>query len=149
MAYFILDSCIGCTNCRAICPSQAIMGEKKGIHKINPAICIECGACGRVCPAKAVEDNFGVMAQRIKKRDWEKPIFNLNACMSCGICLDTCPAGALDANLQKVGSRHAFPCLPDESICMGCGFCAADCPVEAITMGPRLSKSPESVKKAS
>ena len=149
MAYFILDSCIGCTNCLTICPSQAITGEKKERHKINTNSCIECGACGRVCPAKAVEDNFGVMAQWIKKQDWKKPLFNLKTCMSCGICLDTCPAGALDANLQKVGSRHVFPFLLEESVCMGCGFCAADCPVEAITMGPRLSKSPRSVKQAS
>jgi electron transport complex protein RnfB len=146
MAYFILDSCIGCTNCRTICPSHAIVGEKKEIHTINPAICIECGACGMVCPAKAVEDNFGVLAQHTKKQDWEKPLFNLDTCMSCGICLDTCPAGALDSNLQKVGSRHAFPFLT-ESLCIGCGFCATDCPVGAITMGPRF-KSP-TVKQAS
>jgi len=148
MAYFILDSCIGCTNCLTICPSQAIAGKIKEVHTITPATCIECGACGRVCPAGAVEDNFGVLARQIKKRDWEKPLFNLETCMSCGICLDTCPAGALDANLQKVGSRHAFPYLPDESLCMGCGFCAVDCPVEAITMGPRLAALPESVKQA-
>jgi electron transport complex protein RnfB len=148
MAYFILDSCIGCTNCLTICPSHAIVGEKKGPHTINPAICIECGACGRVCPAKSVEDSFGVLTQQIKKQDWEKPLFNLDTCISCDICLDTCPAGALDANLQKVGSRHVFPFLPDEAVCMGCGFCATDCPVDAITMGPRLSKSP-TVKQAS
>lgn len=141
MAYFILDSCIGCTNCLAVCPSHAIAGKKEQ-HTIDPALCIECGACGRVCPAESVEDNFGILARRMKKQDWEKPFFNLDTCVSCGICLDTCPAGALDANLQKVGSRHLFPFLIDASRCMGCGFCAADCPVDAITMGPRLSKSP-------
>ena len=138
MAYFILDSCIGCQNCKRICPSHAITGEKKELHKINGEICIECGACGRVCPAQAVEDNFGLILQRTRKKDWEKPLFNLDVCMSCGICLDTCPTGALDANMQKVGSSHTFPWLPDESVCMGCGFCAADCPVDAIAMGPRV-----------
>lgn len=137
MAYFILDSCIGCQNCQSICPSHAITGEKKEVHKID-GNCIECGACGRICPAQAVEDNFGLIAQRIRKKDWEKPFFDLDSCMSCGICLDTCPTGALDANMQKVGSRHMFPCLPEELACMGCGFCAADCPVDAITMGPRI-----------
>ncbi len=150
MAYKILDSCIGCRACLTICPSLAIVGEKKELHKINPEICIECGACGRVCPTEAVEDSFGSILLRIPKQDWEKPMFNLNLCMSCGICLDTCPAGALLANLQKVGSRHAFPYLLGESACMGCGFCATDCPVEAITMGPRLTqKSPTPAKQAS
>jgi formate hydrogenlyase subunit 6/NADH:ubiquinone oxidoreductase subunit I len=123
------------------------VGAKKERHRINPAICIDCGACGRVCPAKSVEDNFGTIAQRTKKQDWEKPFFNLESCMSCGICLDTCPAGALDANLQKVGSRHVFPFLIDDSLCMGCGFCAADCPVGAITMGRRLSTFPAPVQQ--
>ena len=139
MAYFILDSCIGCTACLTICPSQAVTGEKKELHKIDRAICIDCGACGRVCPAQAVEDDFGLIAQQLRKKDWEKPCFDLNTCMSCSICLDTCPAGALEANMQKVGSSHVFPYLPDESVCMGCGFCAIDCPVDAITMGPRIA----------
>jgi len=145
MAYFILDSCIGCTACLTTCPSHAVTGEKKEIHKVDGTICIDCGACGRVCPVQAVEDNFGIITKKIRKKDWEKPWFDLDTCMSCGICLDTCPAGALYANMQKVGSRHVFPYLPDESICMGCAFCETDCPVDAITMGPRLVKSAKTI----
>ena len=141
MAYFILDSCVGCENCTTVCPSQAVAGEKKLLHKIDEAICIECGACGRVCPAKAVEDSFGLVAQKVSKKNWDKPFFNLDTCMSCGICLDTCMAGALSANLQRVGNRHVFPYLPDEASCMGCGFCADDCPVAAITMAPRSGQT--------
>jgi electron transport complex protein RnfB len=139
MAYLILDSCIGCRACLTICPSNAVTGEKKELHTINPVICIDCGACGRVCPVLAVEDNFGIVTEQVRKKDWEKPFFNLDTCMSCDICLDTCPTGALDSNMQKVGSSHAFPYLPDESLCMGCGFCATDCPVTAITMGHRIA----------
>jgi len=149
MAYFILDSCIGCKSCRTICPSHAISGKKEELHKIDGDICIECGACGRVCPVQAVEDNFGLITEHLKKKDWGKPCFDLDSCMSCGICLDTCPTGALDANMQKVGSRHLFPCLPDESVCMGCGFCATDCPVDAITMGSRIAQSTGRVKQES
>jgi electron transport complex protein RnfB len=140
MAYLILDSCIGCTACLTICPPLAITGEKKEVHKINPYTCIDCGACGRVCPVQAVEDDFGLLTEKINKKDWKKPCFDLDTCMSCDICLDTCPVGAIDSNLQTVGSRHLFPYLPDVSLCMGCGFCAADCPVDAITMGQRLAE---------
>jgi len=146
MAYLILDSCIGCTACLTICPTNAVTGEKNEVHKIE-GTCIDCGACGRVCPSQAVEDNFGLMTERVQKKDWEKPLFDLDTCMSCGICLDTCPAGALDANMQKVGSSHIFPFLPDQSVCMGCGFCADDCPVGAITMGPRLARPKKPVKQ--
>ena len=44
MAYFILDSCIGCRACLTICPSHAVVGEKKELHKIDAAICIDCKA---------------------------------------------------------------------------------------------------------
>ncbi|MCP3940894.1 MAG: 4Fe-4S dicluster domain-containing protein [Desulfobacteraceae bacterium] len=150
MTYFILDSCIGCGLCKTICPSQAITGKKKELYKIKADICIECGSCGRVCPLSAVEDNFGLIAQRVEKKAWVKPFFNLDTCMSCGICLDTCPAGALDSNTQKIGSRHVFPYLPDEFVCMGCQFCASDCPVDAIIMVPRIAdQSPTTLKQES
>lgn len=137
MAYSITSACIGCLACKEICPSYAVQGEKKEQHTIHAHICIECGACGRVCPASAVEDNFGMVATRIKKKDWERPTIDMETCTSCGICIDTCPAGALEERLEKNGNPHPFPALPDASICMGCGFCAADCPVFAITMSPR------------
>ncbi len=139
MGYKITDACIGCLACQAVCPSNAIIGTKKTRHRIDADLCIECGACGRVCPAGAVENPLGLIAEKIKKKDWERPWFDMDICMSCNICLDTCPAGALDANLQKVGSRHLFPWLARESDCMACAFCALDCPVDAITMGPRQS----------
>ncbi len=136
MAYYINDLCIGCQACLPLCPSQAIMGEKKARHKINGDICIDCGTCGRICPAGSVDDDFGLTAHPIKKKNWERPFFDLDLCMSCNICLDTCPVNALEANLQRVGNRHPFPYLAREAACIGCGFCAADCPVDAIAMGP-------------
>lgn len=146
MGYTITDACIGCLACQAVCPSQAITGEKKNQHKIDEALCIDCGACGRVCPVGAVKDPSGLATEKIKKKDWERPWFDLDTCISCNICLDTCPVGALDANMQKVGSRHLFPWLARESLCMACAFCALDCPVGAITMGPRQS-APVTQKK--
>ncbi len=140
MAYAITTDCIGCQACKRICPSDAIIGEKKELHTVDTSICIDCGSCGRVCPVKAVEDNVGLTTSRINKKDWKRPIIDMDTCMSCGICIDTCPVGALDQTTLKKTNPHAFPFLPDESICMGCGFCSTDCPVSAIVMYSRKRK---------
>ena len=150
MAYFISNACTGCTSCSRICPVQAIFGEKKEKHRVDPNTCIQCGACGRICPAGAVQDSFGIVTARVPKKLWPRPFFDLAACMSCGVCQDTCPAGVIGQSLQQVGSRHLFPFLEDATGCIACGFCAQDCPVEAITMGvaekdkekPAAEKSP-------
>jgi len=38
-----------------VCPSGAITGEKKKLHKISSAACIKCGACFDVCKFDAVK----------------------------------------------------------------------------------------------
>ena len=143
MPYSISSDCNGCTACARICPTGAIRGEKKQIHTIDPDVCIACGACGRICPFKAVLDPFGLVCQRIPKKKWDLPRFDLEACTSCTICLDTCPAAAISQNLQLKANPHLFPVVEDDTRCIACGFCAADCPVDAITMVPRHEAGPK------
>jgi NADH:ubiquinone oxidoreductase subunit F (NADH-binding)/(2Fe-2S) ferredoxin/NAD-dependent dihydropyrimidine dehydrogenase PreA subunit len=53
--YFILeDKCTGCGACLKLCPQQAIQGEPKKLHIINPAKCIRCGICRDACPYEAI-----------------------------------------------------------------------------------------------
>ena len=53
--YSILEEfCKGCGACIRVCPSGAITGEKKKLHKISSAACIKCGACFDVCKFDAV-----------------------------------------------------------------------------------------------
>jgi len=53
--YFILeDKCTGCGACLKLCPQQAIQGEPKKLHIIDPAKCIRCGVCGDACPYEAI-----------------------------------------------------------------------------------------------
>lgn len=53
--YFILgDKCTGCGACLKLCPQQAIQGEAKKLHIIDPAKCIRCGICRDACPYEAI-----------------------------------------------------------------------------------------------
>jgi len=55
LTYTIIEEfCKGCGMCLRVCPSGAIVGEKKKPHKIIPDICIKCGACFEVCKFKAI-----------------------------------------------------------------------------------------------
>ena len=48
------EKCKGCGLCKRNCPVNAISGEVKQPHKINPEICIKCGSCISKCPFKAI-----------------------------------------------------------------------------------------------
>ena len=45
MAFRIIETCIGCTACVKRCPTDAITGDRKVLHIIDPALCIGCKKC--------------------------------------------------------------------------------------------------------
>ncbi|HPK05517.1 MAG TPA: 4Fe-4S binding protein, partial [Bacteroidales bacterium] len=61
--YFCKETCIGCTHCMRVCPTQAIR-VRNGKAELLPNRCIDCGECYRVCPVDAVkveQDDFNLI----------------------------------------------------------------------------------------
>ena len=134
MSFIITEKCNGCAVCVKFCPTAAISGEKKKLHKIDPDLCIDCGACGRVCPEEAILDEQKRVAKKMKKYDWPRPVV-LKDCLACNICVETCPFACLDILMPgPEDDKHSSAYLKDEKSCVACGLCERNCPIEKIVM---------------
>lgn len=47
--------CTGCTVCARNCPTEAISGERRKLHYIDPEVCVRCGICMQVCNFNAIK----------------------------------------------------------------------------------------------
>ena len=55
VTYSINQDCTGCRLCLRTCSVEAIKGEKKEAHLIDPTKCTRCGACRDVCKFNAID----------------------------------------------------------------------------------------------
>lgn len=47
--------CTGCTRCYKVCPTDAIVGANKQIHRVITAACTGCKSCFNACPESCIE----------------------------------------------------------------------------------------------
>jgi len=141
MPHFINENCVGCVLCVHYCPVDAITGNKKQLHIIDPAICIDCGVCGRVCAFKAVVDSAGKLVDREKPTEWVRPVFYYQNCVACNLCNMVCPTGVIGAqHPDRHKRKDILPFLQDSKGCIGCSFCEKICPTGAIEMLEMVKK---------
>ena len=53
-AFIDEENCIGCFKCQPICPTDAIVGSKRMLHTVIPALCTACEECINVCPTSCI-----------------------------------------------------------------------------------------------
>jgi len=142
LAYYIIDTCIGCTACTKRCPTNAISGERNQLHVIDPTLCINCGACGVVCPPEAILDDEGDVCKSLKKNEWPKAVVIEEKCIGsgCELCINICPFDAL--SLQHTDRIDDFfgVSTVDEKKCTGCRLCEDVCGWDAIHIFPLRSE---------
>jgi len=126
MAHFILEeACTGCMICAKKCPVNAIEGEKKGLHVINPDTCIDCEVCGWYCPFDAIENQHDVVATKRKPVEIPKAVVFEELCTGCDYCISICPENALV--LEETDTITAPIAKVIEKKCVGCNLCAEIC----------------------
>ena len=65
------ETCIGCTRCFKVCPTDAIMGAPKQIHTVFKAACTGCKACIDVCPTECLQMHD--IEETLSTWHWPKP----------------------------------------------------------------------------
>jgi ferredoxin len=133
MAYKIIETCTGCTACIKRCPTDAITGERKLLHVIDPALCIDCGACQVVCPAEAIYDHLGIVRPLLKKPQRPVAFVDEIACTGCNKCEERCPFDCLYLVPTLDPASPYFEVMEvDHEKCVGCKECEKACPYDAI-----------------
>lgn len=119
--------CLGCGDCAAVCPSDAIC-IKSGIAHIDPRACIGCGMCVKECPKgvialRSLDSRVVVMCSSHDSGAVARKNCT-NSCIGCKKCEKNCPESAIvvNNNLAEI----------DYDKCTGCGTCVSQCPTSCL-----------------
>lgn len=120
-------ACLGCGDCKNVCPESAITVEGKLAH-VDPDRCVSCGACISACPKHIIERipaSAPVYVACSSKCKGKEVMSSCKVgCIGCGLCAKNCPHGAI----TMVDNLPVF----DYSKCTGCLTCVAKCPRKII-----------------
>lgn len=119
--------CIGCGDCAAVCPADAICVRDSLAH-VDPRKCIGCSLCVKTCPKHIISivprnATTAVMCSNEEKGAVARKNCK-NACIGCKKCQLNCP--------EKAVSVKNNVATIDYSLCTGCGVCAEVCPTKCI-----------------
>jgi len=73
--------CNQCGECIAVCPTEALSRDKRGIVRLKKKLCVGCLSCVGFCPNDAM----------FHHADQDEPF----KCIACGKCAKECPNEAL------------------------------------------------------
>ena len=137
-AHFIFEACTGCTVCARVCPTNAITGEQKMMHYIDPALCINCSVCGVYCPFDAIKDPLDKVVERIKPREIPKARVIEDLCTGCEFCIHVCPFDAIV--LEPLAGHDPLDPVKIakviDSKCVSCKLCEQVC-IKGAILVPR------------
>jgi energy-converting hydrogenase A subunit Q len=129
------ESCIGCTACMNVCPTQSIELEMPSPVHIGDT-CVYCGKCVEACPFEAIslkEEYFDTHDGKIFyiRKNLEGPrtgeiVIDSETCQLCGVCVNKCPAEAMSIEDNEV--------VVDTEKCIVCDACEVTCPVHAVKL---------------
>ena len=135
-SHFITDLCTGCGVCERVCPTNAITGESKFIHHIEPKLCINCSVCGIYCPFDAITGRDGEIVERIKPKEIPKAQVLEDLCTGCEYCVDVCPFDCIELVPRNGEGGHMSDMLAvvDHKACVSCKLCEQVCMKNAIVV---------------
>lgn len=66
-------TCIGCTKCLKVCPTDALVGAPKFLHGVLAQACTGCKKCVDVCPTECVQ--MIPVSVELDNWRWPKPAY--------------------------------------------------------------------------